>query len=195
MPCRFIYRICLRRNDSKHRAMTPTSNWNVITGAPSSGKTAVIEDLNQRGFRVVPEVARAIIETQLAAGKELSQIKADIHQFERSILTERIRIEARLRSQEVVFFDRALPDSMAYYILEGLDPSEVQSVCRRGRYNKVFLFDRLKLFKDGVRTEDDRLAQHIDQLLGKVYRGLGYPVLRVPVMPIAKRTDWVLARI
>lgn len=144
---------------------------------------------------MVPEVARSLIEKQLAEGRGLSQIKADILNFERTILNERIRIEAALPLQEVIFFDRALPDSLAYYILEGLDPAEVQSQCRRVKYNRVFLFDRLELQEDGVRTENERLARRIEQLLGKIYQGLGYQVVRVPVMPVARRTDWVLARI
>lgn len=170
------------------------SNWHVITGAPSSGKTAVIDDLSQRGFRVVPEVARAIIEQQLAAGKTLPQIKADIQEFERMIVRKRIRIETELPLDKVVFLDRALPDTIAYYILEGLNPEKVHAACQRVRYKKVFLFDRLKFLKDDVRTEDDRLAQRIDGLLNEVYQALEYPVVRVPVMPVEERTEWVLAR-
>jgi hypothetical protein len=34
------------------------TNWHVITGAQSSGKTTLIDQLADEGFRTVPEVAR-----------------------------------------------------------------------------------------------------------------------------------------
>jgi len=37
------------------------TNWFVITGAPSSGKTKVIEHLAQRGYRVQHEVGYEVI--------------------------------------------------------------------------------------------------------------------------------------
>jgi predicted ATPase len=42
------------------------TNWYVITGAPCSGKTSVIRELEKRGYRVVHEVARAYIEGKRA---------------------------------------------------------------------------------------------------------------------------------
>jgi predicted ATPase len=38
------------------------TNWHVITGAPSSGKTTLIDQLAAKGFRTVPEGARLYIE-------------------------------------------------------------------------------------------------------------------------------------
>jgi predicted ATPase len=58
------------------------TNWYVITGAPSSGKTSVICDLEKLGYRVVHEVARAYLDEQLQKGKRLKQIKADSLSFE-----------------------------------------------------------------------------------------------------------------
>ena len=62
------------------------THWQVITGAPCSGKTAVIRELENRGFRVVHEVARSFIEAQLKEGKSLTAVKADRLAFERHIL-------------------------------------------------------------------------------------------------------------
>ena len=45
------------------------TNWYVITGAPSSGKSSVIRELENLGYRVVHEVARAYIEEELKKGK------------------------------------------------------------------------------------------------------------------------------
>jgi predicted ATPase len=69
--------------DSPHRQPT---KWSVITGAPCSGKTAVIRVLEQQGHKVVHEVARAYIDNELKKGKALTEIKADEWLFERHIL-------------------------------------------------------------------------------------------------------------
>ena len=55
------------------------TNWYVITGAPCSGKTSVINAFEQQGFLVVHEVARAYIDEELQQGKSLKQIKADVN--------------------------------------------------------------------------------------------------------------------
>ena len=57
------------------------------------------------------------------------------------------------------------------------------------------MFERLKFKEDRVRSEDDRKAQLIDALLRDAYQSLGYPIIRVPALPLAERTDWILDRL
>lgn len=47
------------------------TKWNVISGAPCSGKTTLIEQFESKGYRTVPETARQFIENQIARGKTL----------------------------------------------------------------------------------------------------------------------------
>lgn len=169
-----------------------TNNWHVITGAPCSGKTAVIERLKQMGYRVVPEAARAYIDSQLRRGARLDAIKANPLAFERRILLKKWAIEDTLPRRQEIFLDRALPDSIAYYRIEGLDPREPIRLSRRIRYRSIFLFDKLPFEKDAVRTEDRQLADRIETLLEACYSNLGYTTIRVPVMPIDQRADFVL---
>ena len=169
-----------------------SSNWYVITGAPCSGKSAVIRSLDCRGFKVVPETARSYINSQLASGRTLMEIKSDVLSFERHILHEKIRIEQTLPKDQTIFLDRAVPDSVAYFQLEGLDGNEPLSNSRYVRYRGIFLFDRLTFQTDAVRTEDSTLAGQIELHLEACYRQLDYPIIRVPVMPIGQRVDWIL---
>jgi predicted ATPase len=171
------------------------TNWYVITGAPCSGKTAVISELERRGYRVVHEVARAYIDKRLRHGETIAQIKADILSFERSILYKKIAIEQSLLKEETVFLDRAVPDSIGYYILEGLDPYDPIQKSRLWQYKKIFFFDRIPLEKDPVRSEDDKVASRIDRLLKESYGMLGYEMILVPLMNISDRVDFILRNV
>ncbi len=171
---------------------TQATNWCVITGAPCSGKTTVIDALEQRGYAVVHEVARAFIDTELAKGKTLAQIRADERAFERHILMEKVKIEATLAKADIVFLDRAVPDSMAYYRLRGLDPAEPRQWSQAVRYRNIFLFERLGFLTDPVRAEDDQTAERLSQLITESYQSLGYDLIPVPVGSVADRTEFIL---
>ncbi|RPJ77208.1 MAG: hypothetical protein EHM15_00690, partial [Desulfobacteraceae bacterium] len=162
--------------------------------APCSGKTAVIEELARRGHRVVPETARAYIDRELSQGRRLDEIKVDPAAFEGHIFRTKLALESRLPPEEPFFLDRGLPDSIAYFTLEGLDPEEPRAHCRQVRYHRVFLFERLNFLKDPVRSENGDTAARIERLIEEAYTGLGYPLVRVPVMAVAERVEYVLAR-
>ena len=171
------------------------TNWHVITGAPCAGKTAVIRELERRGYAVVHEVARTYIDAQINKGRDLRQIKADLPAFEGYILKTKARIEAGLDPDTIVFLDRAVPDSIAYFQLAGLDPAEPFDCSSTFRYKEIFIFDRIGFKNDPVRTEDDRIAADLDCLLESAYRKLGYRPVRVPLLPVGARVDFVLKRV
>ena len=168
------------------------TNWCVITGAPCSGKTAVIHELAWRGNRVIHEVARTYIDEQLKSGLRLDQIKADELLFERHILLEKVRIESGLAEQETIFFDRGIPDSIAYFKLAELDFEEPLKMSRLTRYKRVFFFERLGFLRDNVRSEDEDKATKLNFLIEESYRKLGYDLVPVPVLPVKDRADLVL---
>lgn len=171
------------------------TNWQVITGAPCSGKTAVIFELEQMGYRVVHEAARAFIDEQLQKGRGILEIKSDVFSFENHILSQKIKVEQSLPDNELIFLDRAIPDSIAYYILEGIDPVDPIHKSQSIQYKNIFLFARLRFEKDDVRSEDEVIADRLDRLLQKSYETLDYDVIRVPVMSIKDRVEFILERI
>jgi len=172
-----------------------STNWHVITGAPCSGKTAVIRELEQRGYPVVHEVARAFIEAEIRNGKDIQQVKADLSAFERHILFRKIEIETGLDPSAVVFLDRAIPDSIAYFQFSGLEADEPFQNSSVFRYKQIFIFDRISVKTDAVRWEDDRTAAELDNLLTAAYCKLGYSPVRVPLLPIDRRVEFVLERV
>lgn len=144
---------------------------------------------------MVHEVARAYIDELLMSGKTLEDITADKFSFEREILLRKLEIEAGLPAEETIFFDRGLPDSIAYFKSAGLDFSEPLKSSRYVCYRKIFHFQRLKFRKDHVRAEDEKLAENLNELLIQSYETLGYNIIHVPVLSVEERIDFILKRL
>jgi predicted ATPase len=159
------------------------NNWYVITGAPHSGKTSVIELLKKKGYKVVYETARVYIDQELAKGHTLEEIRGDELRFQKGILDKKSEIEKKLDSEEVIFFDRAIPDTGAYYELCGFNKDKrYRELSKKCVYKKVFLFELLPYKKDYARTETEKEQVMLQELLEEEYRKLGNVIVVVPTM-------------
>ena len=168
------------------------TNWVVITGAPSSGKTSVVEELAHRGHAIQNEVAREWIEECIRRGQRLEDVRNNAAALQKKILELKIAREMALDTETLVFMDRGMGDSIAYFKLAGMDTIEAQAMSHLFQYRAVFIFDRLPIVRDHVRTEDDALADKIDRLLEEAYKSLGYTPIRVPVISVRDRADFIL---
>jgi predicted ATPase len=169
--------------------------WYVITGGPSSGKTTVIEELAKLGYITFPEAARILIDQEIAEGKSIEEIRANEIEFQKRVFRLNLKILKKAPRDKVVFFDRALPDSIAYYRICGLDPKEILKHCKRKIYKKVFFLEQLPLKRDYARIENGKTVKKLNKLLKKTYRSLGYEVITVPKMSVKKRVQKILKEI
>jgi predicted ATPase len=170
------------------------TNWHVITGAPSCGKTTLIELLAGKGFRIVPECARQYMERELAEGRSVEEIHKDAATLQRTIANLQLRTEGGLRSTDVLFLDGALPGSLAWYRCFGLNPNEILPYCFRHRYASVFVLDLLPHQADGLRFEDESMSKYLDAWIERDYIALGYEVVRVPALAPEERLAIILER-
>lgn len=176
--------------------MNIKTNWYVITGGPSSGKTTMVNMLKERGYQTTIEHARHYIDTQKVSGKTIEEIKANQSAFQRGVIAMQIAEEERLSPDEIVFLDRAIPDALAYYrFLDLPEDDELKEALRRFTYKKIFILDLLPLVNDYARTEDETAQKKIHRLLMAVYKGLDYPVIQVPVLPPKERLEFILSNL
>jgi len=172
------------------------TNWYVITGGPSSGKTTTVNLLKDRGLATTIEHARHYIDLQRVGGRSVDEIRSRQLDFQRGVLAMQLEQEASLDPNETLFLDRAIPDSLAYYRFLGLEPDEaLLDALKHASYRTVFLLDLLPLHPDYARTEDAEAQRRIHRLLGEVYHAMTSPVVTVPVLRPDERVDFILARL
>lgn len=178
----------------------------VITGGPSTGKTAVIEVLQQKGYHCLEEVIRAMT---LAKKTEESDVVfesnpivsvTDPAAFNQMILDARVdQYKSTLKSSdELVFFDRGIPDVLAYMdcFQQEYDES-FKNACSTNKYDLIFLMPPWKEIHvvDNERFETYEESLRVNECLENSYTSFGYDVQIVPKDTILNRVNFILDKV
>jgi predicted ATPase len=158
-----------------------STNWVVFTGAPSSGKTTILELLKQHGYPVVYEVARSYLDEGQKQGLTTKEMRKSEVLFQDEVLRRKIEVEDNLNPTSIILLDRALLDSVAYYEVLGLVGKISDNLFTKHKYSKILFFNRLPLVYDGKRTETEEEASEISRVLLKTYRRFGYHPIPIPL--------------
>lgn len=173
----------------------------VITGGPSTGKTSVIETLENQGFDCLHEVIRAMTQEKKGSAVEFKSNPivsvADPMAFNKSILEARIQQCQSIENSEkdVVFFDRGIPDVIAYMDCFGQAyGATFVDACRIYQYDHVFLMPPWKEIhvSDNERFESFEESLEVHKCLLHTYTQLGYAVEIVPKAPIEMRVSFII---
>jgi predicted ATPase len=173
---------------------TANTNLIAISGAPSAGKTTLLNVLQSRGYACVPEVARRIIQEQMQSGGNAlpwQDTTSYIH----------LMLEGSIRSflghedtQHPTFFDRGLPDTLGYaQIIQLPDQRAIEEACAFHRYAKVFLAPPWH----AIYTTDTERKQTFDEALFsfeqamKAYTRCGHDPILLPLSTPNDRADFV----
>lgn len=171
------------------------SPWYVLTGGPCAGKTTLIFELEKRGYSVVPEPARLIIDSKLAAGQTIEQIVTD-PEWLISVVRKALAQYREIPAGETYFFDRSVVDSIAYYSLNKKEiDDEFRAALSEVKFKKVFLLDLIDFVNDEARSETPEQAMILHGLIREGYEREGYEIVEVPVLPVPERADFVLERL
>ena len=169
------------------------SNLFILTGAPGTGKTAILRQLGNE-FRCVDEPAREILAEQRATGGR-GTWDQDPSLFVHLLLQRSIEKYAMARrSGETVVFDRGIPDCIVYAVRAGTDPTPSLEAADAHRYHSHVLF--LEPWSDIYETDEERIMSFDDtvsfsQTLRDVYERSGYTLVDVPRGSVDDRAAFV----
>lgn len=163
----------------------------VLTGGPGVGKSAVMDILIARGYSVVPETARMIIEEEQAKNSDILPWK-DLLRFQEVVARRQLAAEMEIRGQEV-FLDRGIVDGYAYCKQGNVPVPKDLTDNARGRYDAVFSLAPLARYEnDHVRKEDKEFQAVIHAMIEDAYKEFGYDIIHVPALHIHERAEFVL---
>ena len=170
-----------------------SSNLFILTGAPGSGKTAILGRLGNE-LTCVDEPAREVLAEQRATGGS-GTWDQDAALFVHLLLQRSIEKYAMARrSGETVVFDRGIPDCIVYAVRAGTDPTPSLEAADAYRYQPHVLF--LEPWSDIYDTDEERVMSFDDTVsfsksLRDVYERSGYTLVDVPRDSIAGRATFV----
>ncbi len=174
----------------------------VITGGPSTGKTSLILGLEEAGHHCFHEVIRLMTLEAKSQGEITDfstnpiALVSDPMNFNRRILQARVEHfqEASTIEKATIFFDRGLPDVLAYMDYFGQDyGAEFIEAMETNRYDTVFLLPVWEAIyvSDNERFESYDEALAIHDHLWDAYTRFGYQVIEVPKDTIANRVQFI----
>lgn len=168
----------------------------VLIGGPGTGKSTVLNELKNRGYKCMPEISR---EVTLQAQKDgIDQLfLTEPLLFSEKLLEGREHqyIQAQSLSDEIVFFDRGIPSVHAYMRYFKTDFPEVfLQKSNEYRYTKVFQFLPWKEIytSDNERYETYQQSLEISKFLFDAYSELQYEIIDVPYGSVKERSNFIL---
>jgi predicted ATPase len=167
----------------------------VISGCSGGGKSTLLAELAKRGYAVVEEPGRRIVQEEIA-GNGAALPWVDAAAFARRAIAMALADRDRLagRSDGWVFFDRGLIDAAAALEHVTGEPA-LERIGQLHRYHRrVFLTPPWPEIyaTDAERRHDlDAALAEYERLL-RVYPALGYEVITLPKIGISERADFIL---
>ncbi len=169
----------------------------LISGGPGAGKTTLLEALREAGFAGAEEVSRQLIREQVAEGNSLVPWQ-DLAGFAELALQRMVQQhEAAVRRGGITFFDRGLPDLVAYLETAGLPVGQpyYQAIAAHPYHRQVFLAPPWPeiYVNDPERWQTLAEATALHEALRRTYQRLGFEVLELPKTTVSERVRWVRA--
>jgi len=132
----------------------------------------------------------------MQSGRSLQEIRRDQRAFQHTVLMLQMEHESNTPREQLTFFDRGVPDSLAYQRYHGLsEDGLIQRALRNCSYRKIFILAPLPFVPDYARSEDEEGQLEIHRLLLEVYSALPFPILHVPLLEPLERLEFVLANL
>ncbi|MGB0218569.1 MAG: AAA family ATPase [Sinimarinibacterium flocculans] len=169
----------------------------MLSGAPSSGKSTVLDLVGRAGVATQEEQARLYFTEELRRLGSNGLTTIDPERFVRDIFQMNQQTHECVDRNEVVVFDRSLVDVVAFALLDGVPVDTMIPQCAHYRFALALIFDPVSAEDDDpVRYHPHDQRLQIEIACEKLYEALGARVVRVPVFTTtAQRAAMVLKEI
>lgn len=172
----------------------PNTTRVIVTGAPGTGKTTVLQKLAESGYPVLPEMARALIKEQQELDSTLLPWK-EHNRFGEELYRRQVDQYHQAQDGKVNFYDRGILDNLGYLRRDGIANHKLEKDAEQyPYYPKVFYTPPWREIynQDAERWEDFELMLDINRALLEIYRDFGYQLIEVPRIAPADRVDFIL---
>lgn len=170
-------------------------HYYLLTATSGTGKTSLINSLRSNKFCCSEENVRKVLKEQLNSdGPGLPSKYCKL--FVQMMVDYSVdQYNKFLSSVKSVFFDRGLPDTVAYGIRFEIDTEEFNQAAQKYRYNKTaFICAPWKdiFINDSERKGTFEMYKKFHQVLVTQYEKLDYELIEVPFMSIEDRKIFIL---
>lgn len=167
----------------------------IITGAPSTGKSSVVNGLIKKGYVCHDEIAREVIKENQGKGNNLLPW-VDMLAFSDEVYFRMEKLIRSLDSDKLCFLDRSMVDLIGYMNFANQEAPEryAEGAKKAGYSSDVFYMPFWKgiFANDEQRLESTDEAMKIDKALRAAYTNLGFNLIEVPKGSIEDRVDYIL---
>jgi predicted ATPase len=166
----------------------------ILTGPPGSGKSTILAELSKLGYSIIEEPARSILAQQRLINGEGIYDK-NTFLFKELMLSRQIYDYEYAPKYDIVFFDRGIPDIIAYSQSFNLNIGAELQASRIHQYNPTVFF--LPAWKEIYAYDDERKlsfeqAVIFERDLRQIYTELGYQLVDVPLTSLEARVNYIL---
>lgn len=170
-------------------------NFVIISGCSGGGKSSILTELADRGYRVILEPGRQIVKEQSAInGDALPWVNREKF-LDLALSRYLLRYNAEGDSDSLLFFDRGIIDALE---INRSQPPYFDRAAKNFRYNRlVFLVPPWEeiFTPDAERKHGFEAAKkEFDELLIK-YKQYGYQTVLIPRLSVKERVDFILSRV
>ena len=160
----------------------------VVTGTSGTGKTSIINELKSMGMLCFDEPGRKV----LTSGTNEAKTKPE--PFIEEILTQALNDYKEASSMQTVYYDRGLPDIVAYAHRFKVPPSRSQQASETFRYEStVFIAPPWEEIFSNDEVRRASFSEYLDfhELILNIYLDLDYSIKILPKVSVDERAEFI----